>query len=159
MPGDGGAAPGALDLAKAARLLADVADIGAEADLSGLGAAAADDELLRTADQQVHAQAEVRRLPRLLQHNGALDRHVRAERAHARRPLMLGAKPRCLHLSMLWCLVMTGFYGGASQRTSSRALMRRWPAVFYLCANAVSSRGSDAVDACAGGAARRHGSS
>lgn len=58
-PADGGAAPGALDLAKAARLLSDVADIGAEADLSGLEAAAADEELLRSADQHVRSQAEV----------------------------------------------------------------------------------------------------
>ena len=64
-PGEAGPAPGALDLAKPARLLADVADIGAEADLAGLDAAAADDELLRAADQQVHVQAEVRWLPSL----------------------------------------------------------------------------------------------
>ncbi len=37
-----------------------MADVGGEADLGGLAAAAADDELLRSADQQVRAQVEVR---------------------------------------------------------------------------------------------------
>jgi uncharacterized protein involved in exopolysaccharide biosynthesis len=49
-----------LDLAKAAKLLADISAISRERDLSGLAAAAADDEFLRSTAAAVHDQAQVR---------------------------------------------------------------------------------------------------
>ena len=48
-----------LDLAKAAKLLTDVAVVESEADLSGLDVLEADEGFLRDAGQQVRAQAQV----------------------------------------------------------------------------------------------------
>lgn len=48
-----------LDLAKAAKLLTDVAVVGSEADLSGIDVLEADEGFLRDAGQQVRTQAQV----------------------------------------------------------------------------------------------------
>lgn len=53
------AAPALLDLAKAAKLLTDIAAISKEADLTGLEAAEADDEFLKSAAAQIQDQAQV----------------------------------------------------------------------------------------------------
>ena len=51
--------PGALDLAKAAKLLSDIAAVDQEADLSDVEVVQADAEFLRTASRTVAWQAEV----------------------------------------------------------------------------------------------------
>lgn len=54
------AAPGALDLAKAAKLITDIGAVDKEVDLSDIDAVACDEEFIKAAKQTVHAQAEVR---------------------------------------------------------------------------------------------------
>ncbi len=54
------APPGALDLAKAAKLITDIRAVDKEVDLGGVDAVASDEEFVRTAKQTVQAQAEVR---------------------------------------------------------------------------------------------------
>ena len=58
----GAAAGGSLDLAKAAKLLAEVgaADEDADVDLNGLDLAAADEEFLASAGNLIRSQAQVR---------------------------------------------------------------------------------------------------
>lgn len=54
------AAPGSLDLAKAAKLITDIRSVDAEADLSGLDAVAADEAFVTEATRTVRQQAQVR---------------------------------------------------------------------------------------------------
>jgi conserved oligomeric Golgi complex subunit 5 len=51
--------PGAIDLAKAARILTDISSIDSNVDFSGVEAATADDEYLSNARQSIRTQAEV----------------------------------------------------------------------------------------------------
>ena len=67
-----------LDLAKAAKLLTDVAVVESEADLSGIDVLEADEGFLRDAGQQVRAQAQVchSRLPQAADIRLCTARHV-----------------------------------------------------------------------------------
>lgn len=53
-------APGALDLAKAAKLITDIRAVEKEVDLSDIEAVVSDEEFIRTSKQTIQAQAEVR---------------------------------------------------------------------------------------------------
>ena len=50
---------GALDLAKAAKLLSDITAVSDETDLSGLAAVSAEDAFLKAAGEQIRSQAQV----------------------------------------------------------------------------------------------------
>jgi hypothetical protein len=52
-----------MALLQAAKLASDVAAVGADTDLSGLHAVAADEEFLRSAGQQIRTHAEVSIVP------------------------------------------------------------------------------------------------
>ena len=128
-----------------------MADIGAEADLAGLDAAAADDELLRAADQQVHVQAEVRCLPSLLKTLDS-DRHVGHEDGLAQDGLWQHGTA-AVSVLMLRCTVVhdvlcTGGVSAPARKPCSHTRTQVF-ACFPPCAGAVSS-GADAA-----GCARR----